>query len=190
VFVPLAQESKPGVFAGAVIRSKLPTAALIPAIKQTMSDYEPRAVSDIDVLERIVDESILQERLMATLAGFFGGLAALLSVIGLYGVVSYSVSRRVREIGIRMALGAGATRVSKMIVVEAVELLALGVLAGLVVALLAARLAETLLYGLTPHDPVTVAMAVTLMAAVTLLAAALPARRASRVDPMVALREE
>ena len=163
---------------------------MVGSLKQAVNDFEPRLIMDFDVFERMIDESVLQERLMATLAGFFGLLASLLAVIGLYGVVSYSVARRVHEIGIRMALGADAGKVSRMVVREAVELLVFGLVVGIGLALLAARAAGALLYGLAPHDPATVAIAVGLMAAVTLLASLLPARRAARVDPMVALREE
>ena len=127
---------------------------------------------------------------MATLAGFFGLLAALLATIGLYGVVSYSVARRVHEIGIRMALGADAGRVTRMIVTEAARLLLYGLVAGLVLALAGAQAAKAMLYGLAPHDPTTALCAIALLAGVAIAASVIPARRASRVDPMVALREE
>jgi putative ABC transport system permease protein len=137
-----------------------------------------------------VSASLLRERLMATLSGFFGGLAVLIATIGLYGVMSYGVARRRVEIGIRMALGADRRSVIGMIVGEAGRLLAAGVIVGTVLAMLAGRMATTLLYDLKPWDPVTLAIAMFTLGAVTLLASWLPARRASRLAPTAALREE
>jgi len=127
---------------------------------------------------------------MATLAGFFGVLAALLATIGLYGVISYSVARRTHEIGIRMALGADSRRVSRMIVGEAAKLLGIGLIAGIALALAGGRAAAAMLYGLAAHDPPTFLAAIVLMGGIAFLASYLPARRAARVHPMSALREE
>ena len=135
-------------------------------------------------------DSLLRERLMATLSGFFGGLAALIATIGLYGVMSYMVARRKNEIGIRMALGADRAHVVRMVMREAAVLLAAGVVVGLVIAVLAARTATTLLFGLQPGDPATLAMAAAGLGIVAMLASYLPALRASRLEPTEALREE
>jgi ABC-type antimicrobial peptide transport system permease subunit len=132
----------------------------------------------------------MQERLMATLSGFFGFLAALLATIGLYGVISYMVVRRTSEIGIRIALGADRAGILAMILREAGTLLASGVVIGLLLSAASARTAKSLLYGLTSYDPLTLLAAVLLLATVTIAASSLPARRAAHVDPMVALREE
>jgi putative ABC transport system permease protein len=137
-----------------------------------------------------VNESLLSERLMATLSGFFGGLAVLLATIGLYGVMSYTVARRRVEIGIRMALGADRRRVVRMIVSEALRLLAVGAVAGIALSVGAGRWAGTLLYEVKPWDPGTLATALFGLAAVTLLASWIPAHRASKVAPTLALREE
>ena len=127
---------------------------------------------------------------MATLSGFFGGLAVLLATIGLYGVMSYTVARRRVEIGIRMALGADRRQVVRMIVGEAMRLLAAGAAAGIALSVGAGRWAGTLLYEVKPWDPITLATALVGLAAVTLLASWVPARRASRLAPTLALREE
>jgi predicted permease len=189
-FVAFAQDKDPQPYADIVIRTGLPTAGVVASVKQTVTDFEPNLIMDFDLLSRMVDESVIQERLMATLAGFFGLLAALLATIGLYGVVSYSVARRVHEIGIRMALGAKPGKVSEMIVKEAAELLLFGLAGGLGLALLGAYAARAMLYGLAPYDPVTVVMSMGLLAAVAITASVIPAWRAARVDPMTALREE
>jgi len=127
---------------------------------------------------------------MATLSGFFGLLAVLLAVVGLYGVISYIAAMRRNEIGIRMALGASRGDVVGIIVRQTLGLLALGVAVGIVLALVAVRSAGSLLFGLRPNDPLTFAAASALLLTIALIASFLPARRASRVDPMVALRYE
>ena len=127
---------------------------------------------------------------MATLSGFFGFLAALLATVGLYGVISYMVVRRTSEIGIRMALGADRAGIIAMILREAGILLMAGTVMGVVLSLASARTAKSLLYGLKSYDPITLIAAVLLLAAVTVTASLLPARRASHLDPMVALRYE
>jgi len=127
---------------------------------------------------------------MATLSGFFGLLAALLAVVGLYGVISYIVAMRRNEIGIRMALGASRADVVGIIVRQTLGLLALGVGVGVVLALAAVRSASSLLFGLQPNDPLSFAGASALLITIALIASFLPAWRASRVDPMVALRYE
>src|SRR5258707_11810879 len=127
---------------------------------------------------------------MAALSAGFGLLAVLLATVGLYGVVSYTVARRTQEIGIRMALGADRLRIVSMILREAGWLLAAGLAAGAAVALYAVRFAAKMLYGLHPEDPASFAMSAALLAAVAIVASYLPARRASRLDPMPALREE
>ena len=127
---------------------------------------------------------------MAMLSGFFGLLAVLLAVVGLYGVISYIVTMRRNEIGIRMALGATRRNVVAIIVRQTLVLLALGAAVGVVLALAAGRTASSLLFGLEPNDPLTFATATALLVSTALIASFLPASRASRVDPMVALRYE
>jgi ABC-type antimicrobial peptide transport system permease subunit len=138
----------------------------------------------------LIARSFAQERLFATLSSFFGLLALALVSIGLYGVMSYTVARRTHEIGVRMALGATGGAVLRMALGEALWLVLMGLALGLVVALTATRWLATLLYGLTPTDPLTIGLATLLLLAVATLAGYLPARRATKVDPLMALRHE
>ena len=140
-------------------------------------------------LEHQISESLGRERLMAMLSGFFGGLALLLAAVGLYGVMSYMVQQRRQEIGIRMALGAGRGRVLRMVLRESAVLVTTGVAAGAAIAIFSSRYAESLLFGLTPNDPLTIALSVTGLAMVGAAASLIPAWRAARVEPTTALRE-
>jgi len=135
-------------------------------------------------------DSLVTERLMATLSGFFGLLAMLIATIGLYGVMSYMVSRRRVEIGIRMALGADPRSVVRMVLRESGLLLAAGVIVGVGLAALMSRWAASLLFGLEPYDPLSFVIAIVALGLVSLLAAWIPARRASRLTPTSALRAD
>jgi ABC-type antimicrobial peptide transport system permease subunit len=137
-----------------------------------------------------VARSLVQQRLIARLSSFFGLLALLLACIGLFGIMSFSVARRTNEIGIRMALGAKRGDVLRLVMREGLAPVLIGVALGLPAALLGARLITSLLFGLTPADPLTVCAATILLLAIAGLAGYLPARKASRVDPMTALRCE
>jgi ABC-type antimicrobial peptide transport system permease subunit len=137
-----------------------------------------------------VRSSLIQERLVASLSGFFGALALLLAAIGLYGVTSYNVSRRRTEIGIRMALGAQPARVVRMVLRRVAWLVAAGVAAGALVTVWAATFVSTLLFGLAPRDPLTLVGSTLVLAAIGVLAGWLPASRASKVDPAIVLRNE
>jgi ABC-type antimicrobial peptide transport system permease subunit len=141
-------------------------------------------------MNAMVRDSLMRERLMATLSGFFGLLAGLLATIGLYGVMSYMVERRKNEIGIRMALGAGRGAVVSMIMREAATLLCAGLIIGGLAAIGAAQWARALLFGLRPGDPLTLATAVVSLSLVAAVASYVPAWRASRLNPTQALREE
>src|SRR5262249_15188452 len=190
VYVAADQDPDPGLDTGLLVRTGLPPADITPSLKRAVAEVAPSATMDFEVWSTTIAESVVRERLMAMLSSFFGFLAALLAGVGLYGVVAYSVARRTHEIGIRMALGADKGRIASMILAEAARMLGVGLLAGVALALAVTRTARALLYGLAPDDPLTIALAVGLMAALTLLASFLPARRAARVDPMMALREE
>jgi predicted permease len=137
-----------------------------------------------------IDEAVFQERIFAQLTSLFGLLALLLACLGLYGLMSYSVARRSNEIGIRMALGAGRAGILRGVLIEALGLVLFGLALGVPVALGATRLISSQLYGLKPNDVLTLALATLLLAAVAILAGYIPARRAAKVDPMVALRYE
>jgi predicted permease len=161
------------------------------AIERTVRELNPGLqVVGLKTMDDVVNESLAQERFVAQLAGFFSLFALVLACVGLYGIMSYAVTRRTNEIGIRMALGARSAHVVRLVMRETMQLVAAGVAIGLGVALAATRLIANLLYGVTPNDPVTMAAAALLMIAVAALAGYLPARRASRVDPMTALRYE
>lgn len=147
-------------------------------------------VSGIKTIPQLIDQSLILERLLAKLSSFFGVLALLLASMGLYGVMAYAVVRRTKEIGIRMALGAQPGRVRWMVLRETLGLVIMGVLIGVPAALAATRFIASLLYGLTPTDPITVSIAIITIVFSAIVAGFLPARAASRVDPLVALRYE
>jgi len=189
-FLAAAQDDEPQEYAQLVIRSTQPLAAMLPMVKQTLLETGPEMAIEFHVLSTQIRDSLLRERLMATLSGFFGFLAALLATVGLYGVISYTVARRTNEIGIRMALGAQRGDVVGMIMREAGMLLAIGIAVGAALALAAGRAATSLLYGLKPYDPLTIVLATLALAGVAAAASFLPAHRASRLDPVVALRDE
>ena len=133
---------------------------------------------------------MLRERLLATISSFFGALALLLACLGLYGLMAYAVARRTSEIGIRMALGARRRTIIGLILRETVWLLLAGIAAGIPLAAWLSGYTKSLLFGIAPADPVIIAASVALLISVAVLAGFLPARRASRIDPMVALRYE
>jgi putative ABC transport system permease protein len=190
-FVPSSQYPLgSGPFAQILIRSNVPLAALTEQVKSTIAGVSPDIVIYFSVFKTMIRDNLADDRLMAMLSGFFAALAMLLAMIGLYGVMSYMVARRRSEIGIRMALGANSGDVSKMILREAGVLLAVGLGIGTGLALAAATAAGALLFGLKPNDPATLGTAVAALATAALGASYLPARRAARLDPVEALREE
>jgi predicted permease len=194
-FVPVAyyaagQNSGAGPGARVLVRSSLPQAETVASVNVVLGEINPAITVSFQGFKTLVEATILRERLMATLSGFFGGLALLLACIGLYGILSYSVASRTNEIGIRMALGARSRDVLWLILREALLLVIVGVAVGLPMIFALTRLASTLLFGLTPTDPVSLLSAALLMLAVAMVAGYLPSRRATRVDPMVALRCE
>ncbi|HXX24527.1 MAG TPA: ABC transporter permease [Terriglobia bacterium] len=173
-----------------LIRSRSPFAGLTPRVKQTVTQVSPDISMEFKSLEGMIHDELVGERLIATLSGFFGILAALLATVGLYGVMSYMVVQRTNEIGIRMTLGAGRGEITRLIIREAGVLLAVGLGVGLALALACGRAVGSALFGLKPYDPLTLAAAAALLAVVAVAASYLPARRATKVDPMSALRYE
>jgi predicted permease len=160
-------------------------------IQRVVREIDPQLqVVELQTMSEAVNETLVQERLVAQLGGAFSLFALLLACVGLYGVMAYAVVRRTSEIGVRMALGAQRRDVVWLVMREVALLVALGVGVGLAAAMATTRLVSALLFGLTPNDPTTIALATLLMIGVAALAGYLPARRAARVDPMIALRHE
>jgi putative ABC transport system permease protein len=190
MYFPAVQQEKPGPDDQILIRSSLPLTSLIGSMKQTIAEVNPGIDLEFLVFKTRIHNSLLRDELMATLSGFFGFLAALLAAIGLYGVMSYMVIQRTKEIGIRMAIGAKRADVVRMILREAGVLTVAGLVIGTGLALGAAQAAKSLLYGLKPRDPLTLVMAVVTLSMVAALASFLPAYRASKLDPLTALRYE
>lgn len=174
-----------------VVRFSGAPEAIVPQVRQAIKQVNRNLpVDEVVSLSEFIGRSLTQQRLVAQLASFFGLLALLLACVGLYGVLSYAVARRTNEIGIRMALGAQSSNVLWLVLREALSLVGIGVVIGLAAALAATRTAETLLFGLKPHDPLTIALATLLLLVVAALACYLPARRATKVAPLIALRHE
>ena len=188
MYFPAQQQEKPGPDDQILIKSSLPVTSLMASLKQSIGELNPGIDIEFSVFKTKIHNSLLQDELMATLSGFFGFLAALLAAIGLYGVMSYMVVQRTREIGIRMAIGAKRTDVVKMVLREAGILTFAGLVIGSGLALAAAQAAKSMLYGLKPHDPLTLVIAIVTLSAVASLASFWPAYRASKLDPLTALR--
>jgi len=189
-FAPATQHPNPRPGGALVVRSSAPLAGVTSSVKRELGALYPEVYLEAVALREEVRAGLLPERIMAALTGFFGTLATALAMIGLYGVVSYLVARRRNEIGIRMALGAAAADVLRMVLKDGLRLVLVGVAIGVPATLAVTRLAAALLFGVSPTDPRTIAAAMLLMTAVAALAGFLPARRASRLDPMAALRHE
>ncbi|MGI9074115.1 MAG: FtsX-like permease family protein [Bryobacteraceae bacterium] len=165
--------------------------SLVASVRRIVSELDKDvAVYDVRALTEQIDESMAQEKLIASLSSFFGLFALTLAATGLYGVVSYNVSRRTREIGIRMALGAQRGQVLRSVLRESILLTMSGVAFGILAALIATRFVAALLYGIAPQNPIALGASAATMLGVAALACCLPANRASKVDLMVALRYE
>ncbi|HEU5450582.1 MAG TPA: ADOP family duplicated permease, partial [Terriglobales bacterium] len=188
VFFPATQSKEAaGTFE---LRTAVPPSAVIPAVERAVASVSKGIPLQFETLSQQVSDSVVQERLLATLSAFFGALALLLAMIGLYGVLSYLVTHRQTEFGIRMALGARPASILQLVLRDVAVVVAAGVAGGLAISLAVVTLLRKMLFGLAPRDALTMALAVVVLTAVALLAGFLPARRAARVDPMVALRYE
>lgn len=174
-----------------VIRNRSDPAALVTQVREAIWAVDrDQAIARVQTMENIVEDDVASRRPQMTLLGAFATLALILASLGIYGVLSYLVSQRTREIGVRMALGASVADVLRMVAVEGVRLAGTGLVVGIAGAYFATRVLTRLLYGVRPTDPATYVAVALLLAAVALVACSVPAVRASRVDPMVALREE
>ena len=173
-----------------VIRSQSGMGDAMTGVKSALAVIDPALLVQFDVLDVQVQRSVLRERLMATLSGGFGFLAAMLSALGLYGVMSYMVARRRNEIGVRMALGAQKADVRRIVFAEAGRLLAIGLALGIAGSFAVTRYAESLLFGLQPNDLTTLALGCALLALTAFAATSIPVRRATKLDPATVLRDE
>ena len=189
-FFPMSQEENPGNGRTWMLRTSGKPQQIIGTVKAAVAAVNPGFVLQFRVFSVQINETLLRDRLMAALAGAFGVLAAVLAAVGLYGVIAYMVTRRQNEIGVRMALGADRGSVVVLVLRVALLLLAAGLAIGTGLALWAGRAAEKLLFGLKPNDALTFVAAGVLLTVVAVLAGYIPARRASRMDPMNALRVE
>jgi predicted permease len=174
-----------------VVRTTMPAAAVAPEITRVVHDIDPSVpVAHLHGMKEVFNESIQRPRLLAQVLACFAALALLLGAVGLYGVMAYNVAERSREIGVRMALGAGRARVLTDVMGEGIRLSVAGIFAGSASAVVLNRLIASLLFGVGPMDTTTFAMAIPMIALIAALASVLPARRASRLDPNVVLRSE
>jgi len=189
-FLPYVQRSEVGSMAYAV-RTHVAAASMASALRRTVTRIDGNlSITDVHTGQQDIDESLREERALAALTGGFGLLALALACVGIYGIMAYSVANRRNEIGIRMALGAQPGQVRGMILRESTVLAVAGIVAGVAAALLLTRLVKSMLYGIQPWDPPTLAGGVLILMAVALAASWIPARRAARVQPMEALRHE
>ena len=190
-FYTLYRQSNEEQFITYTIKTQLSPAAILPALRNAVESIDKDLpLRDIRTQTEQIDASISQERLFATLTGSFGILALILACIGIYGIMAYNVACRTNEIGVRMALGARTRQVLFMILRESSWLAILGIIGGLIAAVALTRFVGSMLYGLKPADPATLIAATLILLTVAVAAAYGPARRASRIDPMQALRHE
>jgi predicted permease len=189
-YVASAQDANPRPQVSFQIRTAGPVDTFIPAVRAAIGEVNRGISLEFRNLDTQVNESLLQPRMVALLSAFFGGLALLLAMIGLYGVTAYGVARRQAEIGIRVALGAQPGSVIWLVLREVAVIMGLGTALGLTASLAASRLVTSLLYGVKPHDAMPMVIAAVLLAIAAGVAAYVPAYRAARLDPMSALREE
>lgn len=190
VYTAKAQNEDPGTDAQILLRSRAGLLGLTSAIKNAAAAVNPNMDMEFSTLRKTIEDGLLRDRLMARLSGFFAVLAVVLAVIGLYGVMSYMVAQRRNEIAIRMALGADPSSIIRLVMRESGTLLLAGLVIGTGLALWGGQAATTMLFGLKPTDPFTLGTGLLSLSAVAALASLLPAKRASRKDPMTALRDE
>ena len=189
-YFPLAQSRERLGVVEVLVRTQGSPLALSSAVRQQIHSFHSAMPVRFRSLAQEVDGVLTYERLLALLSAFFGSVALALAAIGLYGILSYSVNRRTGEIGVRLALGAPRASVLWLLMRQSLTSVIVGLAAGCAAAAWLARFVKTLLFGVTPADPLTLAVAVTTLAVVALIAAWLPARRAAAVDPVRALRYE
>jgi predicted permease len=189
VFAPDSQHPSQGPWTAMMIYSRVPPDVAIASVRQRLRQAYPQVISEFSVFRSQIRDRLVRERVLAILAGFFGALAVMLTVVGIYGMLSFAVSQRKSEISIRIALGAERAHVVGLMMREVGWLLLAGVAVGTIVSLLAGRSAASLLFGLEPHDPATLLAAALLLTLIAAIAGFLPANRAARTDPAQVLKE-
>ena len=190
LYVPLRQHPSRADGVEVVVRSSGNPDALVPAVQKTIREMNPQVATKFTTMTELVSDSVSAQRFRSALAGSFAGLALLLAISGMYAVMSYVTTRRTSEFGLRSALGAHPSSIVALVLGDAAKVAVLGVVAGVLLSLTAGRLLRTMLFGLKSTDVVTYVGVVVLVLPIIVLAAALPAWRSSRVDPMIALRNE
>jgi len=190
VYVPSTQYGEIMGWSQLMLRTKAAPAAMANAVRQTVDSLGHEYVAKTHMVVETIDRSVLRERLFAVLSAFFGALALLLAGVGLYGLMAYNVTQRTQEIGVRVALGAARSDVLSMILRETLGLTSVGLALGVACALAASQFVASMLYGVSARDPLTLAAVTVVLTTVAAVAGWIPARRAVRVDPMVALRYE
>lgn len=190
VFVDAAQRPFRARYASIVIRAAMPTASLVGAVQSRLHHLGPDVPVEFSTMDARIGETVAGRRFVISVLGFFAEVALLLAGVGIYGVVSYQVAQRTREIGVRLALGAGPGRVLREVIAHGMLPLGVGLVAGVLAAFALTHVLSSLLYEVGPGDPITFASVIVLLAIVALLAILIPARRATRIDPLVAMQAE
>jgi ABC-type antimicrobial peptide transport system permease subunit len=189
-YIPYRQDAKLGS-AAFYVATAIPVDQVLPALRKVVAELDPNLpMEDVKTLESQVQENIGLDRMISTLAGAFAGLATLLAAVGLYGVLAFTVARRTREIGIRLAIGADSNKIRNMVLREVAWMVGIGVVLGLPAALVLTKYAESLLYEIKSNDPSVLASGVVLICLVSFLAGYIPARNAMKIEPLEALRYE
>jgi predicted permease len=172
-----------------LVRGAVPVTTLVPAIRRAVARVDPLlALSDVSTMEQALDKKLAMSRFTTWLLGLLGATGLVLAVVGVYGVIAYFVTQRTHEFGVRLALGASGAAVRWMVVRQGLALAAVGVVVGAILSLASTRLLATMMFGITPHDPVTFVSVALLLTIVAVFASFIPARRATRIDPLEALR--
>jgi putative ABC transport system permease protein len=188
-YLPLTQNYSPAAIM--LVRTSGRPEAMISSVRSQVQQLDSNlALTNVQTIGELLSQGLWAPRMGAALLAVFGGLALVLAIIGVYGVLSYSVNQQTREIGIRMAMGAQPGRVLQLVVGQGMRLAGAGLVLGLLVAFAAMRLLESLLFGVSSHDPLTFGAVSLLLALAAVLACYIPARRATKVDPIIALRYE
>jgi putative ABC transport system permease protein len=188
-YLPLTQNYSPAVVM--LVRTSGRPEAVISTVRSQVQQLDSNlALTNVQTIGELLSQGLWAPRMGAALLAVFGGLALVLAIIGVYGVLSYSVNQQTREIGIRMAMGAQTGRVLRLVIGQGMRLAAAGLVLGLLVAFAAMRVLGSLLFGVSAHDPLTFAAVSLVLALAAMLACYIPARRATKVDPIIALRYE